>query len=182
MSRTILIAGIVVVVLVFYLGIRILRVYLKLRGQRVVQCPETEQPAAVELAAGSLALKAVAGPPELNLQSCSRWPERGNCGQECLRQIEASPEGCLVRSILTKWYQEKSCIYCGKRLGEIDWIGHKPCLLNASWTTIEWKDVPAERLASVLETHKPVCWNCHIAHTFRREHSDLVTDRDWKKN
>jgi hypothetical protein len=28
-----------------------------------------------------------------------------------------------------------------------------------------------------MQTHLPVCWNCHIAQEFRREHSELVVDR-----
>jgi hypothetical protein len=29
----------------------------------------------------------------------------------------------------------------------------------------------------VLSTHLPVCWDCHIARRFRREHPALVVDR-----
>ena len=29
-----------------------------------------------------------------------------------------------------------------------------------------------------VDNLEPVCWNCHIAESFRREHPDLVTDRD----
>ena len=28
-----------------------------------------------------------------------------------------------------------------------------------------------------MGTHLPVCWNCHIAESFRREHPELVVDR-----
>jgi hypothetical protein len=31
-----------------------------------------------------------------------------------------------------------------------------------------------------LDAYLPVCWDCHIAGSFRREHADLVTDRDSK--
>jgi hypothetical protein len=43
--------------------------------------------------------------------------------------------------------------------------------------TFGWGEVPAERLPEVLGTHLPVCWNCHIAETFRRQHAELVIDR-----
>ena len=36
---------------------------------------------------------------------------------------------------------------------------------------------PLEKLQEVLATHWPVCWNCHVAETFRREHPELVAHR-----
>jgi len=44
--------------------------------------------------------------------------------------------------------------------------------------TREWVDVGADRLALALATSLPLCWNCHVAATFRRTHPELVTDRD----
>ena len=32
----------------------------------------------------------------------------------------------------------------------------------------------------MLDSYLPVCWDCHIAESFRREHPELVTDRDSK--
>jgi integrase len=43
--------------------------------------------------------------------------------------------------------------------------------------TVQWSDLPAEKLPQVFETHRPVCWSCHIAQTFRRGHPELVVDR-----
>jgi hypothetical protein len=34
----------------------------------------------------------------------------------------------------------------------------------------------------VLETHRPVCWNCYIAQFFRHEHPDLVVYRPWQND
>jgi len=181
MSTAIYVVLAIVALGLLYIGIRVVGgTYLKFRGKRVITCPETSQPAGVDVAAGRAALSAALGKPAVQLRDCSRWPERQNCGQECLQQLEAAPEDCLVRTILTRWYQEKSCIYCGKALGEIDWIEQRPCLLSPAGKTIEWREVPAEEVPRALETHKPVCWNCHIAETFRREHPDLVTERNWK--
>jgi hypothetical protein len=42
---------------------------------------------------------------------------------------------------------------------------------------VQWSEIPAEKLQEVMRTHQPVCWNCHIAETFRREHPELVVDR-----
>jgi hypothetical protein len=45
---------------------------------------------------------------------------------------------------------------------------------------VRWSGVPVENLSTVLETHLPVCWNCYIAQSFRREHPDLVVSRPWR--
>ena len=47
---------------------------------------------------------------------------------------------------------------------------------------VDWEHVPAQEVFVVLETHKPVCWNCFIAESFRQSHPELVTDREWKRN
>jgi hypothetical protein len=62
-------------------------------------------------------------------------------------------------------------------MGDPAFLDHYTALLADDGTTIEWPDVPAERLPAALRTQPPVCWNCHIAETFRRLHPELVTDR-----
>jgi hypothetical protein len=160
-------------VLVLVLG----RAYLKYRGNRVITCPENRRPAGVVVDTRHVMLMALEGKPNLRLKSCSRWPEYQDCGQECLRQIEAAPEDCLVRHILTQWYRGKDCALCGQPIGEIQWSGHKPALLNAQHQTVEWRDVPAEGVPEVLASHQAVCWNCHIVNRMVGEHGDLVVDR-----
>lgn len=156
----------------------VLRVWRRYRGARVITCPETQRPAAVHLDTRHVAFTTLtSGAPHLRLSDCTRWPERRNCGQECLRQIEASPEDCLVRTMLTHWYEGKACVFCGKALDHLDWLQHRPALRSPDRVTREWSEVPAETLPDVLATHQPVCWDCHIAESFRREHPDLVTDR-----
>ena len=159
-------------------GIGVLgRAYLKFRGTRLVTCPETKNTAAVQVAAGQAAIRSALGDTHLRLKECNRWPEHRNCGQECLAQIEAAPEDCLVRNVLTRWYDGKACVYCGKTLGEIRWAEHKPALMSPEGVTVEWYELRPETIPAVLANHKPICWNCHIAQKFRREHPDLVVDR-----
>ncbi len=134
-------------------------------GKRVVTCPETGRPAGVELAAFRAALKALFGAPALQLRDCSHWPQRRDCGQACLNEIEAAPDDCLVRTILTKWYTGKTCVCCGQPPGEITWTRHKPCLMSPDLRIVEWETLPPEKIPYVLETHKPVCWNCNVAET-----------------
>jgi hypothetical protein len=170
--------SVLLVVALGYLLFRSLRAYLKLRGKRLVTCPETQKPAAVDLDAGRLARNAAFRTVQLRLSECSRWPERQGCGQECLRQIEAAPEGCLVRRIVTDWYSDKTCVICGKPVDVAEqWVGHVPALLRPDKMTVYWDQIAPEQLREVFLTHAPVCWSCHIAETFRHEHPDLVVDR-----
>ncbi len=156
---------------------RALRTYLKFRGRRLVSCPETHQPAAVRVAAGNVALKATVGIAQLSLRECSRWPEKEACGQECLAQIQEAPNACLVWTIINRWYQGQNCAYCHKPFGEIHWHDHPPALVDYQRRTVQWNEIPAEKLQEALGTHRPVCWNCHIAETFRHEHPELVVER-----
>lgn len=171
----VLIAAAILVILWLLPGF--LRKFLHLRALRLVQCPETGRPAAVRIDAGYAALTGVAGKAALRLKECSRWPERRDCAQVCLRQIETAPVQCLVRSIVEGWYQGKSCVLCGKSIGEIQSWDHQPALMDTQRKTVEWKDVKAEELPEMFATHLPVCWDCHIVETLRRQYPELVMER-----
>jgi hypothetical protein len=153
------------------------RAFFRFRGQRLVTCPETQTPQAVHVAAQEAGLGAFFNEPTVRLDQCSRWPERQNCGQDCLQQIEADPEKCLVWNIVAKWYEGKECSFCHKPITPLRHLDHAPALLGPNFRTAEWKDINPEKLPEVLSTHQPVCWNCHVAETFRRLHPNLVTDR-----
>jgi hypothetical protein len=144
---------------------RAARAYLRFRGKRVVTCPETEQSAAVELAMWRIAITAAFREPGLRLRDCSRWRQRAPCDQACLAGIAASPEECLVLTILSKWYEGKTCTCCGRPVGQISHWRHKPCLMSPSMRIFEWKDIPSENIPLVLGTHAPVCWRCLVAET-----------------
>lgn len=168
---------VVAVLVVTYAAFRpLVRTYLTYRGTRVVTCPETGKPAAVEVdAVHAAAGQASSGSPMLHLASCSRWPEREGCGQECLAQIEAAPHDCLARTLLERWYDGKACAFCRRPFGAIHW-DHRPVVLLATGETVAWPAIRAEDLRTVLAASAPVCWNCHIAETFRRDHPELVVD------
>jgi hypothetical protein len=42
---------------------------------------------------------------------------------------------------------------------------------------VEWLEVPAELVPAALESHLPVCWNCHMVNRFMHTHPELVVDR-----
>ncbi len=156
---------------------RLAALWWKYRGERVVTCPENQRPAGVAVDARHAAASGLGFRPELRLSACSRWPEHAGCGQACLAQIEAAPEGCLVRNILLQWYEDKSCRSCGRPIGPIVAGGAKPAVISADNISVEWSQIPAERLQEVLSAAQPVCFACHMASKMMREHPELVIDR-----
>jgi len=170
-------AAIIVFVLLLVGLLYIARAYRQQQGEQVIICPETGRPALVEVDTMHAALTSVVGRPDIRLQNCSRWPMKKDCGQECLLQIESAPGECLVNGVLAKWYRGKQCVYCGQLFHEINWTDHKPALRNARRELVEWREVPLEIVFEVLETHSPVCWDCFVAESFRRDYPQLVVDR-----
>lgn len=154
-----------------------LNAYLTYRGTCVVTCPETHQRVPVKVDTTYAAMTNAIGILDLRLKACSLWPEHHGCGQECLRQIEAAPEECLVRTLISRWYAGKSCVCCGKRLGDINWMEHKPGLLDTQGKTLGWHEIQPDRLPELLTMGRPVCWDCYIAESFRQHFPDLVVER-----
>lgn len=152
--------------------------YRKYRGSRLITCPENQETAAVRVNALRAAhWAAVSGEPALRLSQCSRWPEKSGCDQLCLSQIQSSPESCLVQTIVSSWYEGKSCAYCHKAIGPVVWHERPPALRAPDKSSREWKDVRTEDLPKVMATHDPVCWRCHVTESFRHDHPDLVVER-----
>jgi hypothetical protein len=154
-----------------------IRQYWKLSGKMLVTCPETKKTEAVEIANGHAAAAALAGVRHVELKTCSRWPERKQCDQDCLTQLATDPESHWVWNIAKDWYADKSCVFCKKPIGELNHFDHRPALLNLEGKAIEWDEVQLPDLPEMLTFCQPVCWNCSIVHNFRHEHPELVVDR-----
>lgn len=178
-----ILAAILVLVIgsIVFGGALVFRNYLRFRGQRLVTCPETHQAAAVHVNAAKAATTALIGKQEVRLDQCSRWPERRNCGQDCLREIKADPEHCLVWNIVAAWYKGKSCAYCQKPFEDIQWHDRHPALLSPDRIATQWNEVAPEQLPKIFETYLPVCWNCYIAETYRRQNPDRVLNRNFDR-
>lgn len=134
-------------------------------GKRLITCPETHAAAAIDINFFQ------------RMTDCTRWPEKAGCGQECLSQVYAAPEDCLVRAIVAAWYEGKRCAVCNRGIGKIVWHEQPPALWAPDGTTKEWTAVSPEQLPEVFDTHAPLCWTCHLTMTFRREHPDLAFER-----
>jgi len=155
----------------------LVRSFSRYRGPRIVTCPETKEPTIVEVDSLHASLTSTVGLPDIRLQNCSRWPIKEQCGQECLLDLDVAPDSGLVSGVLMRWYRDKSCAYCRKAFPELHWVDHRPALLSASGNLLDWNQVTRGELRNVLETHAPVCWDCYIAQSFRRDHPDLVVLR-----
>ncbi len=133
--------------------------YYRNRGRQSVSCPDSGQPANVEVDRKFAFLTAWRGQEHWRLESCSRWPEKGDCGQECLAELEPSPEN--VDRLLTKWYQGKSCAICARALTPGDWRRSRLAVLNDQQKLFELRDMYLEELQDKLQNMRPLCWNCH---------------------
>jgi hypothetical protein len=175
-----MIIGVYVLAAIAVLGLLylVIRAYVRFRGGRLVTCPETQAPVAVKIGAFRAALTTFFGASDVRLRSCTRWPERRDCDQACLQEIEAAGESCAIRTIIRNWYEGKVCVYCNKPLEQHESFEHGPCLLTQAGNTLQWSDVRPETIPDVLMTCRPVCWNCHITETFRGRFPELVLDRD----
>jgi hypothetical protein len=101
MTAPLFIALVFVAVLLVYLVIAA-RTWARARGARIVVCPETRLPVAVNVDVGHAVASALWEKTDLKLTSCTRWPERQDCDQPCVRQIEVAPSASsAARSALT---------------------------------------------------------------------------------
>jgi len=164
-----------------FLGIRyFVRAYIRYRDSRLIICPQNGEAAIVEVDAVHAALTSALGQPDIRLQHCGRWPIHQACGQECLLQLDVAPPECLIRGVLMRWYESKSCIYCGKWFDQIHLLDHKPALQGPDGRLLDWGELSMDDLETVLTGYKPVCWDCFIAQSFVREHPELVVYRPWQ--
>lgn len=172
-------AGAAIVVYLLYRVYGSMGTFLRFRGKRLVTCPETHQTAAVELDAKEAAREALTRKPRMQLTECTRWPDRKDCGQQCLAEIAMAPSDCLVRNIVIDWFSRKECIYCGKSIADAKewWVDHKPALLTPEKQIVTWNEFAAEQLPELFLKCDPVCWSCSTTEMFRKQHPELVSDR-----
>jgi hypothetical protein len=137
------------------------RAYRESRGPRVVVCPETMTPEGVGVDPLHAAWSTVVGEKDLRIASCTRWPERQECGQTCLAQIESQPDGCLLFERLTAWYENARCGICERPTAEVSRPEHVPGLLGLDGTVREWREIALEDFPEVLGTHRALCGDCY---------------------
>jgi hypothetical protein len=154
------------------------------RGRRLVTCPETRAPAALDLDVRRAVQAAVHGDRDVQPADCSRWRERPPCAGPCIGQVERDPDGTRVAAVARRWFAGKACVHCGTPVHPEDRIdqllAHGPAILKADGAPVAWTDLPAESLPRILSESLPLCWSCYEAETFRRQFPDLITERGFK--
>ena len=153
--------------------------YIRMRGTRIVTCPESKQPAAVTVDAAHAALGGVVDPSNIEIATCSRWPGRPECAQACATEIAREPKRTTTFQLMAEWYAGKTCAICTRPIPPLSHFALEAGLMSPSapGVTIAWVDIPAPQLPSMLATHVPVCSSCHLMTWFQREHPELVVDR-----
>lgn len=153
----------------------------KFRGLMLVTCPENQKPAAVKVATVRAAAHEFVNRGRLELNDCSRFHGKPDCDQDCLREIEDSPEAHRVWNIASQWFAGKQCVYCHKPIEPPSHIDHAPALMRmADRKAIEWTRLPAEELPHAFAECVPVCWSCHMMETFLRKFPERAVVRPWR--
>lgn len=136
-----------------------LQSYFDNRGRRSAICPDNHQRVDVEVDRKFSFWTAWRGKEHTRLQFCSRWPEKGDCGQECLIQVDPTPEN--IERYLALRNDGKACGMCGILLTPRDWRQGRLGLLDENLNLVEMRNIEMEQLPFLLEKGRPLCWNCH---------------------
>lgn len=150
----------------------------RLREQRLVVCPETQEFEAVRLHAGAGPRNWLTDDAAHRLDDCSRWPEACDCEQDCRRQMAGAPGACRVQSYLDVYYGGRSCVLCGADVSDwARWAGQTPGLRTPDGRALSWQEIPLRELPAHLEVDDPLCWNCSVVERVVADHPERITER-----
>lgn len=178
MDAQLFVALFIAAVLAVYLVIAV-RTWIRVRGTRVVVCPETQKPVAVRVDVGHAIASAVREKADLKLTSCSRWPESQDCDQPCVRQIEAAPVETRPKAIAAHFFGRQRCAICSHPIGTPSSLTLQPGFMDpATHQVYAWNDVPPQDLSRAIAAWRPLCPDCTLAESFRHDSPERVTDRE----
>ena len=80
----IVLVAVLAVALLYVLMPLVADTFRRFRSPRMLRCPETGGKAEVGIDASRAALTSAFGQPLLRARSCSLWPEKEQCKQDCL--------------------------------------------------------------------------------------------------
>ena len=177
MTAPLFISLLVVAVLLVYLVIAV-RTWARVRGARLVVCPETKVPVVVNVDVGHAVASALWERPEVRLESCDRWSERGECAQPCVPQIETAPDATNPRAIAAYFFGKEHCVICSHPIEAPSRMTLQPGFMNPETREVDtWDGLPLQDLPRAMATWRPLCANCTIAEMSRQQFPDRVTDR-----
>ena len=154
------------------------RTWVHVRGARIVICPETQRPAAVRVDVGRAVGSAVWERPDYRLESCSRWPERRECAQSCVRQIEAAPSETSPKAIAGHFFSHEHCALCTHPIAPPHSMTLQPGFMDPATHMVQsWNELEPQDLLAAIATRQPLCANCTLAESYRQRFPDRFTDR-----
>ena len=161
----------------FLFGRRLVHAWLAYRGTRVVVCPENAGDGRGRGRRATRAVDRAAGPAAaaarvVHALAGGRTAARSASGRSSRRPRRA----CCATSWPTGTGQELRLLRPRVRHDRTG-TTTSPGSLATDGTVVAWTGFPPEQVLDVLATHQPVCWDCRVAESFRREHPELVTDR-----
>jgi hypothetical protein len=143
-----------------------LQSYFQNRERQSAICPENGERVDVEMDSKYAFWTAYRGQEHTRLKSCTRWPEKGDCGQECLEQVAPSPEN--VERLMLGWYQGKSCAICTRAITPSDWRRGRLGWLDDEHKLVELRHVNLKELQFALQAMRALCWTCHQEERIRQ--------------
>ena len=94
------------------------------------------------------------------------------------RHAKVHPHDAATIAQLKHFFEGRQCAACSRPIPPVHAGELRPGLLNANThEAIAWDDIPEANLSTTLGSHVPICSNCLIAETFRRQYPELVVDR-----
>src|SRR5271167_2111116 len=112
-----------------------LQSYFQNRGRQSAICPENGDHVDIEVDNKYSFWTALRGLEHSRLKSCTRWPEKGNCGQVCA--------------------------ICARAIAPSDWRRGRLAWLDGRYKLVELRQVNLRQLQSALGEMRPLCWTCH---------------------
>ena len=150
-------------VLAAYLGIA-LTTWRRLRGPRVVICPETGCPAGVRVDLGHAIASAIRERMEIRMAECSAWPEREGCDHGCGPALRTAGDSTRTRAIAARGFEDRACAMCSRRIGPLTRGARQPGFMNpVTREVVPWDEVPAEELPGATARHRALCRDCTFA-------------------
>ena len=113
------------------------------RKTTVVVCPANELPAEVSL------------DENLQMESCSRWPQNEECAQACIPQVQFSPESL---EDFAATHLGEQCIGCGTVLTSQDWYNNRLGAVHRAGGT---PDKVVKTIIAAQDKKSPLCSACY---------------------
>jgi hypothetical protein len=94
------------------------------------------------------------------------------------RHAKSNPHDAATTAQLQHFFEGKPCAACSRPIPPVHVGELRPGLLNTNThEATTWADIPVANLSTTLESHVPICSNCVVIETLRRQHPELVVDR-----